>query len=74
MKKAKVNEMVLTEEQKKELKGIHNWLFRLNMDSIMVQRQAEPYKVERVQALFTEKVVDYIPDFWNGNDTIIFAD
>ena len=42
--------------------------------SIMVQRQAEPYKIERVQALFTEKVVDYIPDFWNGNDTIIFAD
>lgn len=74
MKKIKVDEMVLTEEQRKELKGIHNWLFRLNMDSIMVQRQAEPYKIEKVQALFTEKVLDYIPDFWNENDTIIFAD
>ena len=71
-KRIKVNDMILTDEQKKAIEKCHDCLFMAEMGSIYQYDEYKRKAIQNLQEHFTERIVNFIGDFYNNNDTIIF--
>lgn len=70
-----LNDLKLTEEQKKEFEKIREWAFMCEMGSGF-SWENKCVAIEKINNIikFEKKIYSYIPDFYNGNDLIILCD
>ena len=72
IKRVKVNDMTLTDEQMKAIEQCHNSLFIAEMGSIYAYDEYKRTAIKNLQKHFADRIVNFIGDFYNNNDTIIF--
>ena len=70
-----LNDLKLTEEQKKEFEKIRKWAFMCEMGSGF-SWENECVAIEKINNIiqFEKEIWRYIPDFYNGNDLIKLCD
>lgn len=70
-----LNDLKLTEEQKKEFYKMREWAFMCQMGSGFALEQKR-IAIEKINNIieFEKKIYSYIPDFYNGNDIIVLCD
>ena len=71
-KRVKINDMTLTDEQKEAIKKCHDCLFMAEMGSTYQYDEYKRKAIQNLQEHFTDRIVNFIGDFYNNNDTIIF--
>lgn len=64
--------MTLTDEQMKAVEQCHDSLFMAEMGSIYAYDEYKRTAIENLQEHFADRIVNFIGDFYNNNDTIIF--
>lgn len=70
-----LNDLKLTKEQKQEFDKIREWAFSCEMGSGFALEHKR-IAIEKINNIikFEKKIYSFIPDFYNGNDTIILCD
>lgn len=70
-----LNDLKLTEEQKKEIEKIRKWAFMCEMGGGF-SWENKSLAIEKINNIikFKEKIYTYNPDFYNGNDIIVLCD
>lgn len=73
-KVVKLNDIkdTLTDEQIQAIQKCHDCLFMAEMGSIYEYDKYKRTAIENLQNHFTDHIANFIGDFYNGNDTIIF--
>lgn len=62
----------LTVEQIQAIQKCHDCLFMAEMGSIYQYDEYKRKAIQNLQEHFSERIVNFIGDFYNSNDTIIF--
>lgn len=70
-----LNNLKLTEEQRKEFEKIRKWAFVCEMGGGF-SWENRSLAIEKINNIikFEKKISSYNPDFYNGNDRIILCD